>query len=82
MIGDRGDPPRQLAWSARPGNPSRRGQILPCKRFKVGNPPSQGRIRDTSNTRKIHFSGGFASLLNIKVTIESHSTEDCSKSRK
>ena len=45
-----------------------------------GNPPGRGRIRDTSNSRKIHFGGGFASLL--KVTIESHSTEGCSKSSK
>ena len=45
-----------------------------------GNPPSRGRIRDTSNSRKIHFGGGFASLL--KVTIESHSTEGCSKNSK
>ena len=44
-----------------------------------GNPPSRGRIRDTSNSRKIHCSGGFASL---KVTIESHSTEVCSKNNK
>ena len=45
-----------------------------------GNPPRQGRICDTSNSRKIHLGGGFASLL--KVTIESHSTEGCSKSSK
>ena len=45
-----------------------------------GNPPTRGRIRDTSNSRKIHFGGGFASLL--KETIESHSTEGCSKSSK
>ena len=45
-----------------------------------GNPPGRGRIRDTSNLRKIHFGGGFASLL--KVTIESHSTEGCSESSK
>ena len=45
-----------------------------------GNPPSRGRIRDTSNSRKIHFGGGFASLL--KLTIESHCTEGCSKSNK
>ena len=38
-----------------------------------GNPPGRGRIRDTSNSRKIHFGGGFASLL--KLTIESHCTE-------
>ena len=45
-----------------------------------GNPPGRGRIRDTSNSRKIHFGGGFASLL--KLTIESHCTEGCSKSNK
>ena len=43
-----------------------------------GNPPSRGQIRETSNSCKIHFGGGFASLL--KVTIESHSTEDSNKS--
>ena len=43
-----------------------------------GNPPSRGRTRDTSNSRKIHFGGGFASLL--KLTIESHHTEGCRKS--
>ena len=43
-----------------------------------GNPPSRGRIWNTSNSRKIHFGGDFASLL--KVAIESHSTEGCSKS--
>ena len=45
-----------------------------------GNPPSLGRIRDTSNSRKIHFGGGFASLL--KLAIESHCTEGRSKSNK
>ena len=45
-----------------------------------GNPPGRGRIRDISNSRKIHFGGGFASLL--KLTIESHCTEGCSKSNK
>ena len=68
----------RVARSARPGNPLSRGQILPCKRSRWGNPPSLGPIRDTSNSRKIHFGGGFASLL--KATIESHSTEGCSKS--
>ena len=75
-----GDPPRQVARSARPGNPLSRGHIFPCKRSRWGNPPSRGPIRDTSNSRKIHFGGGFASLL--KVAIESHSTEGCSKSSK
>ena len=28
-----------------------------------GNPPSRGRIRDTSYSRKIHFGGGFALLI-------------------
>ena len=45
-----------------------------------GNPPSRGRILDTSNSRKIHFGYGFASLL--KVTIEWNRTEGCSKSSK
>ena len=61
-------------------NPLSRTQILPCKLSRWGNPPSRGPIRDTSNSRKIHFCGDFASLL--KVTIESHSTEGCSKSNK
>ena len=39
----------------------------------MGDPPGRGGIRDTSNSRKIHFGGGFASLL--KETVESHSTE-------
>ena len=30
-----------------------------------GNPLSRGRIRDTSNSRKIHFGCGFASLLKV-----------------
>ena len=42
-----GDSLKQLARSARPGNPLRLSQILPLKRFKAGNPPSRGRIRDT-----------------------------------
>ena len=49
-----------------------------CKRSRWGNPPSQGLIRETSNSCEIHFDGGFASLF--KVTIESNSTEGCSKS--
>ena len=73
-----GDPSRRVARSARPGNPLSRGQILPCKRSRWGNPPSRGLIREASNPCKIHFGGGFVSLL--KVTIESHSTEGCSKS--
>ena len=45
-----------------------RGHILP----RWGNPPSRDRIRDASNSRKIHFGGGFASLP--KVTIQ-HTTQ-------
>ena len=75
-----GDPPGRVAQSARPGNPLSRGQILPCKRSRWGNPPSQGPIHDTSNPRKTHFGGGFASSL--KATIEGHSPEGCSKSSK
>ena len=40
----------------------------------------RGRIRGTSNSRKIQFGGAFASLL--KLTIESHCTEGCSRSNK
>ena len=75
-----GDPPRRVARSTRPDNPLSRGQILPCKRSKWGNPPSQGPNRDTWNSSRIHFGGSFASLL--KGKIESHSTEGCSKSSK
>ena len=39
----------------------------------MGDPPGRGRIRDTSNSRKTHFGGGFALLL--KLTIESHCTD-------
>ena len=38
-----------------------------------GNPPGRGRIRDTSNSRKIHFRGVFA--LWLKLTIESYCTD-------
>ena len=75
-----GDPPRRVAWSARPGNPRSQGQILLSKLWRWRNPPSWGPIRDTSNSRKIHFGGGFASLL--KETVKSHSTDGCSKSSK
>ena len=70
--------PRRVARSARPGNPLNRGQILPCKRSRWGNLPSRGLIREISNSCKIHFGGGFVSLL--KVTTESNRTEGCSKS--
>ena len=45
-----------------------------------GNPPSRGRIRDTKFAQNSVFSGSYASLL--KITIESQSTEACSKSSK
>ena len=76
MIGG-GDPPR---WVARPGNPLSRSQIYLVNVSRWGNLPSRGRIRAASNSDKIHFGGGFASLL--KKTIESNSTEGCSKSNK
>ena len=47
----------RLAWSARPGNPPNRGQILPCKRSRWDNPPSWGLIRDTSNSFCIIIKG-------------------------
>ena len=68
-----GYPPSRVARSARLGNLHSQDQILPCKRY----PPNRGRIRDTSNSPKIHFGCGFALLLH--VTIESHITEGCSK---
>ena len=64
------DPQRQVARSARPGNPLSRVKFYHVNVSRRGNPPSRGPIRDTSNSRKIHFGGGFASLL--KLTIESH----------
>ena len=45
-----------------------------------GTPPGWGRIRDTSNSRKIHFGGDFASLL--KLTIESHCTDGLQQQQK
>ena len=42
-----------------------------------GNPHSRSRIRDTSNSSKIHFGSGFAPLL--KVKIECYSAEGCSQ---
>ena len=44
-----GDPPRRVARSARQGNPVSRGDSLPCKRVKVGNPPS----RDCVHSKKL-----------------------------
>ena len=66
--------PRRVARSARLGNALNRGQILPCKRSRWGNLPSRGLIRETSNSCKIHFGGGFVSLL--KVTTESNRTDE------
>ena len=70
---------RILIWSClhdRWGDPPRRvaRSTRPCYTL------SQGLIHDTSNSRKIHFGGGFASLL--EETRESHNTESCSKSSK
>ena len=75
-----GDQPRRVAWSARPGNPLSRGQFCHVNVSRWGKPPSRDRIHDTSNSRKIHFGGDFASSL--KVTIQSLSTEGCSKNSK
>ena len=55
--------------STRLGYPLSRGQILPCKLSRWGNPPSRGRIRGTSNSLKIHFAGGFPSLK-FKVALK------------
>ena len=52
-------------------------QKLCSATLRWGIPPTRGRIRDTSNSRKMHSGDGFASLL--KVTMESYSTESCSK---
>ena len=66
-------------WSDPP--PSQQGvKFCHVNVSRWGNLPGQGQIHGTSNSRKIHFDGGFASLL--KVTIESHSIEDGSKSSK
>ena len=75
-----GDPPRRVARSTRPGYPLSRGQFCHVNVSRWGNPPGGGRTRDTSNSSKIHFGGGFTSLL--KLTVESHLTEGCSKSNK
>ena len=64
---------------------TRQGELTPLSRVKFshvnvsrwGNPPSRGRIRDTKFAQNSVFSGSHASLL--KVTIESQSTEACSK---
>ena len=74
-----------VGWSAKVGSPDRVTLSAGVKFCHVnvsrsGNPPSRGRIRDTSNSRKIHFGGSFVSLL--KVRIESHSPEGYIKSSK
>ena len=73
---------RQGGWPGLPDRVTLSARVKFChvnvSRWR--NPPNRGRIRDTSNSRKIHFGGGFASLL--KVTIESHITEGFSKSSK
>ena len=72
-----------MGWPAKagsPGYPLSRGKCCHVNVSRWCNPPSRGRSRDTSILRKNHFGGGFASLL--KVTIESHSPEGCSKSSK
>ena len=71
---------RQGGW---PGLPDRVILLAGVKFCHVSvsrwrNPPGRGRIR--SNSRKIHFGGGFASLL--KLTIESYHSDGCRKSNK
>ena len=75
-----GGVPRQGGLPGPLDRVTRRRHICHVNVSRWGNPPNRGRIRDTSNSRKIHFGGGFASLL--KVTIASHSTEGCSNSSK
>ena len=79
MIGG-GDPPRRVARSARPGKPFIGVKFCHVNVSRWGSPPSRGRIRHTLDSRKIHFGGGFVSLL--KVTIKSHSNEGCNESSK
>ena len=74
------DPPRRIGRSARPRYVPAGVKFCHVNISRWGNPPSRGRFRDTSNSSKNHFGVGFASLL--KVTIESHRTEGCSKSSK
>ena len=62
------DPPRWVAQSARLGNPLSRGQILTCKGSRRGSPPIG-----------VWF---VKHQICTKFTIESNSTEDCSKSSK
>ena len=79
MIGAWGDPPG-VARPARPGNPLILDQILPCKSSKSGVTDLAGVGFVIHQIRaKFTFGGGFASF---KVTIESHSSEGCSKSNK
>ena len=42
----------------------------------MGNPPGRGRIRGTSNSRKIHFGGGFASL-STALKIAARAASEC-----
>ena len=65
---------RQGGWPGLPDRGPLSAGVIFCQvnDSMWGNLPSRGRIRDASNSRKIHFGGGFAQL---KVTIESHSTE-------
>ena len=62
------------------GNPLSWQQICHVKVSRWGYLTSWGQIRNTSNLGKIHFGGGFAALL--KVSIDSNSTEGCSRSSK
>ena len=72
--------PAKLGITVCQGNPLSWKQICHVNVSRWGYLPSWGQIRNKANSGKNHFGGGFASLL--KVTIESHSPEGCSKSSK
>ena len=72
--------PTKVGITVCQGNPLSWQQICHVNVSRWGYLTSWGQIRNTSNLGKIHFGGGFAALL--KVSIDSNSTEGCSRSSK
>ena len=72
--------PTKVGITVCQGNPLSWQQICHVNVSRWGYLPSWGQIRNTSNLGKIRFGGGFTALL--KVTIDSNSTEGCSRSSK
>ena len=72
--------PTKMGITVCQGNPLSWQQICHVNVSRWGYLTSWGQIRNTSNLGKIHFGGGFAALL--KVSIDSNSTEGCSRSSK